>query len=101
MAWDEITRHDHRRMSARYPSDMADREWAVIAPLLPPPKPGGRPRKTDLRAVRDAILYVASDSLRRLRRLPMAAAAQGFSAPVHGAGLLLQGARSPSLGDDQ
>ena len=39
---------------------MTDREWAVIAPLLPPPKPGGRPRRTDLRAVMDAILYIAS-----------------------------------------
>src|SRR3954462_10862701 len=60
MAWDEITRHDHRRVSARYPSDMTDQEWAVIAPLLPPPKLGGRPRKTDLRAVMDAILDIAS-----------------------------------------
>ena len=60
MAWDEITRHDHRRVSARYPSDMTDQEWAVIAPLLPPPKLGGRPRKTDLRAVMDAILSIAS-----------------------------------------
>jgi putative transposase len=60
MAWDETTRHDHRRMSARYPSDMTDQEWAVIAPLLPPPKLGGRPRKTDLRAVMDAILSIAS-----------------------------------------
>src|SRR3954466_16357536 len=60
MAWDETTRHDHRRMSARYPSDMTDQEWAVIASLLPPAKAGGRPRKTDLRAVMDAILYVAS-----------------------------------------
>jgi putative transposase len=39
---------------------MTDQEWAVIAPLLPPPKAGGRPRKTDLRAVMDAILYIAS-----------------------------------------
>ena len=60
MAWDETTRHDHRRVSARYPSDMTDQEWAVIAPLLPPAKAGGRPRKTDLRAVMDAILYIAS-----------------------------------------
>src|SRR4051794_7761473 len=69
MAWDETTRHDHRRMSARYPSDMTDQEWAVIAPLLPPPKAGGRPRKTDLRAVMDAILYIASGGC-QWRRLP-------------------------------
>ena len=60
MAWDDTTRHDHRRLSARYPSDMTDREWAVIAPLLPSAKAGGWPRKTDLRAVMDAILYIAS-----------------------------------------
>src|SRR5215213_4511788 len=60
MAWDDTTRHDHRRLSARYPSDMTDREWAVIAPLLPPAKAGGRPRKTDLRAVMDAIPSIAS-----------------------------------------
>src|SRR4051812_8895216 len=60
MAWDASSRHQHRRESARYPSDMTDREWAMIAPLLPPPKPGGRPRRTDLRAVMNAILYIAS-----------------------------------------
>src|SRR3954451_259428 len=40
-------------------------------------------------------------SRHRIRRLPMADAAQGFSAAVHGAGLLLQVARQPSLGNDQ
>lgn len=60
MAWDARSRHQHRRESARYPSDMTDLEWGVIAPLMPPPKPGGRPRRTDLRAVMDAILYIAS-----------------------------------------
>src|SRR4051812_36236178 len=60
MAWDDAARHHHRRSSARYPSDMTDREWAVIAPLLPPPKPGGRPRTTELRAVMDAILSIAT-----------------------------------------
>jgi putative transposase len=42
MAWDDIARHDHRRVCARYPSDMTDREWAIIAPLLPPARSGGR-----------------------------------------------------------
>ena len=26
-----------------YPSDLSDREWQLLEPLLPPPKPGGRP----------------------------------------------------------
>ena len=60
MAWDASSRHQHRRASSRYPSDMTDREWAVIAPLLHSAKPGGRPRRTDLRAVMNAILYIAA-----------------------------------------
>src|SRR5215208_6855560 len=60
MAWDDIARQDHRRVCARYPSDRTDREWAIIAPLLPPARSGGRPRTVDLRAVVDAILFIAS-----------------------------------------
>ena len=41
----------------RYPSDLSDAEWALLAPLLPPAKPGGRPRSTDLREVLNAIGY--------------------------------------------
>src|SRR3954471_20765650 len=40
-----------------YPSDVIDSQWALIEPHLPV-YPGGRPRKTDLRDVVDAILYV-------------------------------------------
>src|SRR5215472_19099859 len=38
-----------------YPSDLSDREWALLAPLLPPPKPGGRPRSADLREIVNAM----------------------------------------------
>src|SRR3954466_15820681 len=69
MAWDDIARHDHRRVCARYPSDMTDREWAIIAPLLPPARSGGRPRTVDLRAVVDAILFIASSGC-QWRMLP-------------------------------
>jgi putative transposase len=48
---------------------MMDREWAIIAPLLPASKPGGRPRTTDLRSVGDAILYMASSGC-QWRMLP-------------------------------
>ncbi len=41
-----------------YPSDLGDAEWEILAPLLPPPKPGGRPRSADLREVVNGILYV-------------------------------------------
>jgi putative transposase len=56
MAWNDIARHDHRRVCARYPSDITDREWAIIAPLLPPARPGGRPRTVDLRAVMEGLM---------------------------------------------
>ena len=41
-----------------YPSDLTDAQWQLLKPLLPPAKRGGRPRKTDLRAVVDGIFYV-------------------------------------------
>ena len=41
-----------------YPSDLSDAEWQIIRRLLPAPKPGGRPRVTDLRAVINAIFSV-------------------------------------------
>ena len=40
-------------------SDLIDAEWALIAPFMPVRKLLGRPRGTDLRAVLDAILYIA------------------------------------------
>jgi transposase len=40
-----------------YPSDVTDEQWALIAALIPV-YPGGRPRKTDVRDVLDAILYL-------------------------------------------
>lgn len=41
-----------------YPSDVTDAQWALIEAQLPAPPGGGRPVKTDLRDVVDAILYV-------------------------------------------
>lgn len=42
-----------------YPAvDLSEREWAILAPLLPPPKPGGRPRSVDLRRIVDGIFHV-------------------------------------------
>ena len=39
---------------------MTDREWGLLAPFMPPPRPVGRPRKADLREVTNAILYLVS-----------------------------------------
>jgi transposase len=43
---------------SRYPSDTSDEQWALIEPLLPKVKTGGRPEKHPRRALVDAILYV-------------------------------------------
>ena len=40
-----------------YPSDLTSQQWAVLKPLLPPARIGGRPRKTEMRSVVNAIFY--------------------------------------------
>jgi len=45
----------------KYPSDLTDEQWALVAPLLPPAKPcqrGGRPRKVEMREVLNTIRYL-------------------------------------------
>jgi len=46
-------------MRKPYPSDLTDDQWALLQPLLPPARPGGRPRTVDLREVVNALLYQA------------------------------------------
>ena len=41
-----------------YPTDLSDKEWAVIEPFIPKPKPGGRPAKHERREILNAIAYV-------------------------------------------
>jgi putative transposase len=43
---------------APYPTDLTDRQWRRLEPLLPPAQPGGRPRSADPREVMNAILDV-------------------------------------------
>jgi transposase len=33
-----------------YRTDLTDEQWAILEPLIPPAKPGGRPRGVDMRA---------------------------------------------------
>jgi putative transposase len=44
-----------------YPSDSTDAQWAILQPMIPPPRPGGRPRKTEMREVVDAIFYLTRE----------------------------------------
>ena len=46
----------YRREGGHFPSDLTDAVWARLEPLIPSAKPGGRPRKTDMRAAMNAIV---------------------------------------------
>ena len=48
----------------RYPTDLTNREWERIRPLLPKPARCGRKRRVDLREMLNAIRYLARTGLR-------------------------------------
>lgn len=56
--WTAETRDRYERKGLRYPSDLADAEWELIAPLIPPAKRGGRKREVNVREVINGLLYV-------------------------------------------
>lgn len=56
--WKPETRTRDSRTGLRYPGDLSNEEWAVIEPLIPPGRRGGRRRSVDPRAVPDGVLYV-------------------------------------------
>ena len=58
--WTAEHRRAADRRGLRYPSDLTDAEWALIAPLIPPAKRGGRKRSVDVREVLNGIFYVLS-----------------------------------------
>ena len=60
MAWTEITRPQYDRRGQRYASDSTDEEWVFVQPFMPPVSKVGRPRQTKMRAVWDAIQYMAA-----------------------------------------
>lgn len=37
---------------------LSDDQYRLLDPLIPPPKPGGRPRTTDMRRLLDGLFYV-------------------------------------------
>src|SRR5271170_2332924 len=41
-----------------YPTDLTDEQWAILEPLIPPAKTGGRKRKVDMREVVNTIQYL-------------------------------------------
>lgn len=58
LMWTPATRALHRREDLRFASDVTDAEWAVLARLLPPPSPIGRPPDWPMREIVNAIFYV-------------------------------------------
>jgi len=41
-----------------YSTDLTDEQWAILEPLVPPSKHGGRPREINMREVVNTILYL-------------------------------------------
>ena len=41
-----------------YPTDITDRQWAILEPLIPSPLPGGRPRSVNMREIINSIFYI-------------------------------------------
>ena len=60
MGWTAEHRRAADRRGLRYPSDLTDDEWALVAPLIGPAKHGGRPRTANVREVLNAVFYVLS-----------------------------------------
>jgi transposase len=58
--WTMQNRSRYDRSQLRYPSDLTDAEWAHVAPLIPPAKPGGNKRSIDVREVMNGIMYILS-----------------------------------------
>ena len=46
-------------MRKPYKTDLTGGQWKIAKPLIPPAKPGGRPREVDMREVLNTLLYQA------------------------------------------
>jgi transposase len=56
--WTPDTRAEHDRDALRYPSDLTDAEWQLLAPLLPSPAQTGRRRAWPMRELINAIFFL-------------------------------------------
>ncbi len=50
--WTPENRARYDRSMLRYPSDLTDKEWSLIEPLIPPAKRGGNRRTVVMRVMR-------------------------------------------------
>src|SRR5438132_1452798 len=67
--WTEITRPKYERKGVGYSSDLSDAEWLMIEPRLPQRNRLGRPPKTKMRSVVNALLYMVRTGC-QWRQLP-------------------------------
>jgi transposase len=58
--WTRENRGRYDRSGLRYPSDVTDAEWALVAALIPPARRGGNRRHVDEREVVNGLMYVLS-----------------------------------------
>jgi len=58
--WTSENRGRYDRSKLRYPSDLTDVEWALVAPLIPAAKRGGNKRTVNLREVANGLMYILS-----------------------------------------
>ena len=56
--WKPEHRRAAERNDLRYPSDLTDAEWALVEPMIPPGRHGGRKRSVNVREVLNGIFYV-------------------------------------------
>ena len=53
----------------KYPTDLTDAQWKLVRPLIPKPKPGGRPQSVDRREILNAVFYLVRGGI-QWRMLP-------------------------------
>ena len=58
--WTKENRGRYDRSKLRYPSDVTNEEWALIEPLIPPAKGGGKTRTVLMREVVNGLMFVLS-----------------------------------------
>ena len=78
--WTSENRGRYNRGRLRGPTDLADEEGALVAPLIPPAKRGGNKRSIALREVVNGLMCVLGTGA-------MAGAARGPAATQYGARL--------------
>ena len=58
--WTPENRPKYDRSKLRYPSDLTDKEWLIVGPLIPLAKRGGNKRTIDVREVLNGVMYILS-----------------------------------------